>query len=271
MRGVDMKVGVCSIAWKEQLPIIEVLDTAARIGFDGVELWGRPPHTPEKYDEDYVTKLRKAFDERDLIPSMFGSYVYAGTSDFEKQMDLAIKNTLGLGTDLCRIWADKISSADADAKTWERVVADMKMICKEGRRHGLVFAIERHNRTLADSLDSTIALVERVGAENLAINYQVWRDRDPESIAREIRTLGDLIVNVHTSNPSRQPSEERGLATSREEDVDYAKLVEELKAINFDRFVEVEFTRRGRDGELDLEAKEKELKKDCQFLRKMTR
>lgn len=265
-----MKVGVCSIAWKEQLPMIEVLDAATRIGFDGVELWGRPPHTPEKYDEDYLRKLSRAFDERDLIPSMFGSYVRAGTSDFEKQMDLAIKNTLGLGTDLCRIWAGKISSADADAKTRDRVVLDMKMICKEGRKYGLVFAIERHNQTLADSLDSTVDLVERVGAENLAINYQVWRDRDPESIAREIRTLDDLIVNVHTSNPSSQPSGKRDPATLGSEAVDYAKLVRELEATSFGSFVEVEFTKRGRSGELDLEAKERELKKDYEFLRKIT-
>src|SRR2546430_2235288 len=38
-----MKVGLCTIAYQE-LPLEEALDRAAALQFDGVELWGKPPH-----------------------------------------------------------------------------------------------------------------------------------------------------------------------------------------------------------------------------------
>ena len=45
-----MKLGLCTIAFQEK-PLEEVIDIAADHGFDGIELWGKPPHLPEDYDE----------------------------------------------------------------------------------------------------------------------------------------------------------------------------------------------------------------------------
>jgi len=266
-----LKVGVCSIAWKEELPIINVLDLAAKIGFDGVEVWGRPPHICEGYDADYVKKLKRAFSETGLMPSMYGSYVRAGTENFDKEEKLAIKITKGLGTDVCRIWAGDISSADADEKKRKAIVRDLKKICEEGRKFDLIFAIERHDRTLADSLSSTVKLMEEVEAENLAVNYQAYRDFDRKSISKEIRTLGDRIVNVHCFNFRLLTSGKQYYTALEDGIIDYVKLVDELKNINFDRFIEVEFVRRGLNKKLDLETKERELRKDYEFLRKITR
>ncbi len=47
----------------------------------------------EGYDADYVKKLKRAFIEGRLMPSMYGSYVRAGTENFNKQAHVAIKIT----------------------------------------------------------------------------------------------------------------------------------------------------------------------------------
>ena len=48
----NMKIGLCTIAFSE-LPLEEVLNISEEYSFDGVEIWGKEPHTPEEYDEDY--------------------------------------------------------------------------------------------------------------------------------------------------------------------------------------------------------------------------
>ena len=37
-----MKLGLCTIAFQEK-PLEEVIDIAADYGFEGIELWGKPP------------------------------------------------------------------------------------------------------------------------------------------------------------------------------------------------------------------------------------
>jgi hypothetical protein len=85
-----MKVGLCTIAYQEQ-PLVEALDRAAGMQFDGVELWGKPPHLP-------------------------------------------------------------VGAGDA-----------------EGRAIGEAIR-ERHSNTLADTLDSTLRLLEMSPAPNLGVN-----------------------------------------------------------------------------------------------------
>jgi len=211
-----VKIGVCTIAWRDQLPIFEIIETAARIGFDGIEVWGRPPHTPRPYNRDR-------------------------------------------GTDT------------ADEGYWSLVMRDLREICKAGRREGVIFAMERHANTLTDEVDSALRLLNLVGEENLALNYQVMESHStPEELKREMRLLGEHIVNVHAFNFRRGEGERPIWVRLEEGVIDYKIICDSLKKREFQGFVEVEFVRRGVEGELEPEEKELELMRDYEYLRRLT-
>ena len=47
-------------------PLEEVINIAADYGFDGIELWGKPPHLPEDYDENYAKNVRDMAQRKGL-------------------------------------------------------------------------------------------------------------------------------------------------------------------------------------------------------------
>ena len=85
-----MKVGLCTIAFRE-LPLEKVLDIATECGFDGVEVWGKPPHIPDEYDAEYVRAIPGMARERGLEIISFGSYVNPLMEDYEKHWDVAFR------------------------------------------------------------------------------------------------------------------------------------------------------------------------------------
>ena len=99
-----MKLGLCTIAFQEK-PLEEVIDIAADHGFDGIEIWGKPPHLPADYDENYVKNVRDMAHRKGLAISAFGSYVDPLMTLHQKHFEEAFKIAHELGTDLVRIWS----------------------------------------------------------------------------------------------------------------------------------------------------------------------
>ena len=69
-----MKLGLCTIAFRDR-PLEEVISIADDYGFDGIEIWGQEPHMPATYDSEYIERVRKLIEGRDLEVSAYGSYV----------------------------------------------------------------------------------------------------------------------------------------------------------------------------------------------------
>ncbi|MGC8862060.1 MAG: hypothetical protein ACP5R5_04695, partial [Armatimonadota bacterium] len=68
-----MKPGLATIALR-RYDVFHAIDLAAQAGFAGVEIWGKPPHTPEEFDEEHILKVRDRVRANGLKVSMFGSY-----------------------------------------------------------------------------------------------------------------------------------------------------------------------------------------------------
>ena len=108
-----MKVGLCTIAYQE-LPLEEALDRAAAIQFDGVELWGKPPHLPAGAGEAEGRAIGEAIRERGLEAAVFGSYLRAVEEPFAPAADALLAVARGLGAPLVRVWAADRGSDRAD-------------------------------------------------------------------------------------------------------------------------------------------------------------
>jgi 3-dehydroshikimate dehydratase len=265
-----MKVGFCTIAYQEQ-PLAAALDRAAAMGFDGVELWGKPPHLPAGAGEAEGREIAEAIRERRLEAAVFGSYLRAVEEPFEPAAASLLAVARGLGAPLVRVWAADRGSDRADDALYALTARNLKTVCRRGADLGLRFVLERHSNTLADTLDSTLRLLEMASAPNLGVNYQILGGADTATAVEEMRSLGSRIWNVHAQSHRREDGVSRA-SDLCSGDIDYAPVVATLRAIGYGGYLELEFIRRGTtpSAELDSATVERAARADYDLLRRLT-
>ena len=259
-----MKAAICSIAWKDRLGIFEIVDVAARIGAQGLEVWGQPPHIPDVADADHVARLRDALEERRLAAPQYGSYARAGTDGFAVRAKAELAVTAGLKAPACRMWAGPADSEVMTAPQWKATVADLKTACAMAAEAGLSVTLERHGGTATNTLWGCQRVIDEVSHPALRINYQ-FMDPAARRIAEEVRLLGRHILNTHATN-LRLVGNVQQATRLAEGDVDWALAIRNLQAVGNDGFIEVEFARRGA-ADLPLPQLESELAADVAFLK----
>lgn len=263
-----MKAGLASIALRE-LDIFEVIDLAAHAGFEAIEIWGRAPHTPDVYDEQYWTTLRDKIVEKGMEPAVFGSYVNSAGSDFQDKAVMALSIAQTLGSPLIRVWAgDKEPPAAVD-DDWTRNAANLKWMAERAEDKGITLAMEMHCGTLTFTPEGVLRLIDLAKVDNLKLNYQVADPGEPD-LERTVELVGEHAVMVHAQNfvhaaeGSKHPWErslvEDGIA-------DYGELLTLLRPYGFDGPVEVEFLKGDPDRERMIEA----MRADAKFLNRIIR
>ena len=257
---VGPKAGLCTIAFQER-PLFEVLELAARAGFDGVEPWGKADHLPLSTPDSHVREVRARLDGLGLSCSHFGSYVRLGEEREatlqETDMRRAIAIARLLGTSIVRIWAGAKNSEDLSAAELDRIISDGKKFCALAEKEGVLLAMEMHGQTLTNRASAMIDLIRRVGSPSLKANFQILNDT--EDPYKRARSAGPYAVMVHAQNEGApgdgQPLICKGV-------VDFRKIWEILSGFGFKGYFEVEFV-RGKT----LEEKVEFLKQDCACLK----
>jgi sugar phosphate isomerase/epimerase len=259
-----MKVGLCSIIWKARMDIFEVIEVAARVDAEGIEVWGRPPHMPDDDHLSYAAEIRQAMQAHGLSAPQYGAYAYTGKPDFADDISRSLDITEALGAPACRIWAGPEDAEKLTAEQWSLTITDLKSACTQAAERGLLVTLERHNGNATNSLWGCFRVLEEVDSPALRINFQTMR-QDSEVIAEEIRALGPHILNSHATN-ANYTEEGRFPTRLGEGEVDWASLISELKRSGNQGFIEIEFVQRGKQ-ELSLEETESELAADVAFLK----
>jgi len=256
------KAALCTIAFQE-LPLDEVLELAARVGFDGVEPWGKPDHLPLTSTDDRVREVKDKADSLGMAVSHYGSYVRLGDgqdpAEKDKDMDRVIEITRLLGTRIARIWAGTKNSQDLTDQDWSLMVEDGRRFCARAEAAGVLLAMEMHSNSVTNRAAATLELIERVGSPALKANYQAIFGPDGEDYYERARIVGPHVVMVHAQN-SRKDS--KGRCLIQEGDLDFQKLYALLKTFGFEGYFEVEFV-KGRTYEEKVAA----LEADCAYLK----
>jgi sugar phosphate isomerase/epimerase len=262
-RGFNLKAGITTIALR-RYDVFHSLDLAAEVGLSGVELWGKPPHTPEEFDEDYLRRVRDRARSNGLKVHMFGSYVRPVLPDFAEKSESALKAAKILGARRIRVWAGNKEPKEADAELWTLVSDSLREFALRAEDQGMTLAVEMHGGTLAATPEGSLRLLETVAAPNLKLNFQVVDYADPD-LDRTVAMIGDHVVNVHAQNyrPSSIDKDKMELCLISEGVVDYDHLAALLVSRGFKGFFEVEFLKGENISEqIMLES----LKKDAAYL-----
>ena len=248
-----MKLGLCTIAFQEK-PLEEAIDIAADYGFDGIELWGKPPHLPADYDENYAKNVREMAQRKGLVISAFGSYINPLMQLHQKYFEEAFEIARDLGTDLVRIWSGGGPSRSIAPADKRLIHFRLVSITQWANFRNIRIGLEMHNNQYTDSVATILEMIEEIGLPALKTYYQPLARSDADEPYAAAEKLAPHIVNVHAQN-----FDESGKACPIADGVvDYARIVETLKNADYDGYLEVEFVH----GDNKLEA----LQRDRDYL-----
>ena len=200
----EIKVAVNSVTFRALEPEL-VITCLVESGVNAIE-WSGDTHAPPG-DLERAAKLRKLCDSKNIRIFSYGSYFQsdeqgAGKGPFSRatNCDEVVQTANALGAKSIRVWAGRMASVEASDGYRKEVRTCLQQICDHTSVHGMDVHLEFHRNTLADSVESTVALLDAVDRKNL---FSYWQPRhrasESEGVA-EIQALGKSLSHVHVFN-----------------------------------------------------------------------
>lgn len=238
-----MKFSICSTGLKG-MSIEEVLEAAVRIELDGVELWDG--HLEAYLDSGGTTyELGRYLLEHKLsVPAIS---TYAAFSQNEEadlqQVQRTARWAAELGCPRVRTFAGHLPSRESDRSIWNCVSSGLSEASKACAGHGVRLAIEMHNRTLADTLESIAKLLDRGGPELELIfdGFNFFVDHlDP---LPALNRFYPRITHVHFKNYkwNRQDWAQSVPVSVLQGDSDHRAILRKLAELEYDGYVSFEY------------------------------
>ncbi|MEO9337284.1 sugar phosphate isomerase/epimerase [Mesorhizobium sp. SB112] len=240
-----MKLSLCTITFRHHLLSLEdIARWAASNGFDGIELWGA-----------HARNMQHMTDRDAAWMAGFGLSVPMVSDYLPLDDDLA---SLRYATaDLCRLarrwgarkvrtFAGKTGSNETSPEARWRLSTRLKDACMIAEDQGCSVLVETHPGTLADTLASTMRLIEDVDHPALKVNFDtlhVWEGGDDPLEAHQkllphiqhyhlknVRSRADLGI-FEPSNVYAAAGKRSGMTPLFDGTVDYLEFLDAL----FDR------------------------------------
>lgn len=199
-----IKISFCTIAFRHRPMLLEdILFIISELGYDGVEIWSK--HL-EKYEAS-LDKIKNILKWQNLEVNMISPY-FDFTRSYKKWYE-SIENAKKyiciakeLGCPLIRCFTGKVPSEFATEKQWNGCVEGIKYISRVAKKEGITIAIETHPSTLADTISSTLKLIEKINEENVKINLDFYNlyEVDNTDPLTAIEKLYPYVVNIHAKN-----------------------------------------------------------------------
>ena len=249
--------------------IEESIKSAARIGYDGIELRPLPNHLPADTSPTRLNEIKAMVRDNGLevpcIACMPKSYLDKSDAECEALID-EMKVFIGFAQVLeCKVlrhWIGAKPSRKATEGDWETATTWMRKCAEAAAGEGITLALELHHGTLIDTVDSSVAFLKRVAKDNVTIIHDaanLYQD-NVEYGRAAIEKLKDNLQEIHAKdivevvdecNPRAGGSYRGRRFVDRMIDqggVDQYSIFTGLKNIDFDGYAVVE---SGLVGDLD--------------------
>jgi L-ribulose-5-phosphate 3-epimerase len=203
-----VKPSIFSLIFRD-FTLDEAIPAIAKIGYQGVELMGRPPHLPPDTAPARVREIRRLVDDHGLvvagIAGYAGSYSQADDAQARAQLDdLArqLEMADALGCRLIRHHAGGPSYDQATEAQWQRAVEGMQTAADLAGRAGVRLVNELHPNGIVETADSAADFLKRVDRANVGVVL------DPGNMylagtpcgAGEVYKLWGRIFHVHVKD-----------------------------------------------------------------------
>lgn len=223
------------------LPMMEAVDVAAEIGYEGISLGAKEDWVdPCTFTSWQARDIRRACEARGLtisaLTGRIGSLIDDGADERLKRALLVLQAANMLETPLVTSHIGEIPE-DLERDDVSEMLSRMERLCALGDRLDVTIAVE----TGPESAEVLRAFIERLGSPRLRVNY------DPANMLMRgfdhmggVEVLAPYIVHTHAKDAVREAPGGRRQRPLGEGDVDIPAWIAGLKRVGFDGWICVE-------------------------------
>jgi sugar phosphate isomerase/epimerase len=238
----DVKLSLAAYSYRQALDLkkptmtlFDVMDTAADLGVQGVELTSY--YYPETTDA-YIDKLKAHAAKKNLAVSCLpvgNDFCITDAAKWKAQIQHVkdwTERAARLGSPNVRIFAGKVEKGDTLENAQKRCIEAIQECCEHAAKFNVVLALENHGGITATP-DMLLTLVKPVKSKHLAVNLDSgnFRTDDPYADLAKIvpyAVVAQIKVEVF---PMGKPKQE----------ADLARVVKILKDGNFHGYAALEY------------------------------
>ncbi len=224
-------------------PLVEQLPALQRAGFNQLELW---QYHASSLDARGLGQLSTHLHTCQLEVVALGAYPFLhldGPAGDEAlvQLGRTVAYAAHLGATIFKIFPGRVGSEELNAAARARSVNHLNHLARELAERSMVLTLETHANTLCDSLNSTLQLLDELGAhDNVGLCFQPYIEQDTDAAIALYDALAPHIRHVHLQNRLRSD----GLCSLLESGdwLDYRRLLPHIRECGFDGPLCLEFT-----------------------------
>lgn len=189
------QVGLTSVTFRG-LSIEEIIKISANLGLTCIE-WGSDVHIKPD-DQEAIAQVMKFSKQYQIQIASYGSYYKLcqgldPKQDFQKILSTAIQ----LEAPVIRVWAGRTASKEVDKQYYKSAAEELQMLCDMAKEHNIQIGLEYHRKSLTDTSESTLKLIELTNRDNLYTYWQVNPELSVEQNIQEIKEILPYLLYVH--------------------------------------------------------------------------
>ena len=190
-----IRSGLVSITFRSLEPA-KIVDLVVAAGLEGIE-WGGDIHVPHG-DRKRAMEVGRLTRDAGLMVAAYGSYYRTGVSEAAGlRFSEVLATAVALRAPAVRVWAGNRGSWEASPELRSAVVADSRRIADMAKAAGLTVSLEYHSGTLTDSSDSAVALLEKIGRDNVSTYWQPPVGLSTQDRLAGLSRLLGYLSNLH--------------------------------------------------------------------------
>ncbi|MEG0498186.1 sugar phosphate isomerase/epimerase [Carnobacterium sp. CS13] len=233
------KTGLCSVTFRN-LSAEAVIDCANHAGLNGIE-WGGDVHVPLN-SHKRAKEVGKITREAGLDVIAYGSYYRVGIEN-EAPFEEILKTAVLLSAPAIRVWAGRKGSDLADESYREQVVKDTKRISELAQKENIDICFEYHRKTLTDTPESAVQLMEDVSCPNVYLYWQPSIGTKTKKRVANIKKIKPWLAYIHVFY-WKEEIERYPLVDGKNEWKEYIEAINQENTGKFrDRYFMLEFVK----------------------------
>lgn len=192
------KTGLVSVTFRNLRPR-EIIDAVKKAGLDGIE-WGSDIHAPCG-DLKTAREIANMCREEGLEVLSYGSYFGKQlVRDVKAEFIPVVDSAYEMGAPNIRIWAGTLDSEEVPANVRANMVKQYRAFAKYAQDAGITLSFEYHQKTLTNTPESAVKLIEEIGHPNAYLYWQPNQYKDFVYNMGSLKTAMPYVSNVHVFN-----------------------------------------------------------------------
>ncbi len=241
-----MKTSICAYSFRKYLPqgkekgsmtLEDFLETASRLGADGVELtFYYFSNYPQRCEDEFLYQIkRKAFlAGLEINGTAVGNDFCVAEPDQLVEEIRRVKTWIEcaskLGSPEMRVFGGTVPKGGEEKECVEQAVKAFQECCQHGEKYGVMLALENHGG-ICTTAQQVIRIIQGVDSEWMGANLDTGNfvSEDPY---QEIALLAPYALTCHVKVKVNRKTGER---------VDMTQVVEILRKANYKGYLPIEY------------------------------